>query len=155
MAFRKAAKPREPITAEAVRRLDADLIDAVKRLIPQIAPAARTPGPWELDQIIKDPGTTLIVAREGDDIVGMLSLHTFRATTGIHAWIQDLVVDQAAKGRNVSEILTKEAVKVAIQRGAHTAELRSQPSRTGASKLYERLGFERREAHLYRYRFST
>jgi ribosomal protein S18 acetylase RimI-like enzyme len=149
------SKSAEPIKAEVVRRVDADIIDAVKRLVPQIAPAARTPGPWELDQIIKDPGTAIIVARAGDEIVGMLSLHTFRATTGIHAWIQDLVVDKQARGRQVSEILTREAVEVAIQRGAHTAELRSQPSRSGASKLYERLGFERREAHVYRYRFST
>ena len=155
LLLRADGKSPEPIKAEVVRRLDADLIDAVKRLVPQIAPAARTPGPWELDQIIKDPGTTLIVAREGSEIVGMLSLHTFRATTGIHAWIQDLVVDKRAKGRQVSELLTREAVEVAIQRGAHTAELRSQPSRAGASKLYERIGFERREAHLYRYRFST
>lgn len=148
-------RPREPVTVAAVRRVDEDLADAAARLVPQLSSAARVPGLWELDQIIKHPGTSLIVAREGRVIVGMLTLHTFRATTGIHAWIQDVVVDESAKGRGVRGLLTQEAVRVSVEQGAHTAELASRPSRVGAGRLYQRLGFELRHAQLYRYRLSS
>ena len=146
---------REPITVDVVARVDADLAEAAARLVPQLSTSARVPGQWELGQIVKEPGTALIVAREGRVIVGMLTLHTFRATTGIHAWIQDVVVDKAAKGRGVSELLTQEAVRLSAERGAHTAELASRPSRAGKGRLYERLGFELRQAQLYRHRLSS
>jgi ribosomal protein S18 acetylase RimI-like enzyme len=149
-----APKPREPITVEVVRLVDNELADAAARLIPQISPTAQAPGQLELEQIVRDPGTTLIIAREGRTIVGMLTLHTLRAVTGIHAWIQDLVVDRAAKGRGVSELLTREAMRIGAARGAQTAELTSRPSQVGAGRLYERLGFERRQAHLYRHRLG-
>ena len=148
-------KPREPITVAIVARADEDLAEAAERLVPQLAPSARMPGLWELDQIIKEPGTALIVAREGRSIVGMLTLHTFRSTTGIHAWIQDVVVDESAKGRGVNALLTQEAIRLSVQRGALTTELASRPSRIGTAKLFERLGFELRHAHLYRYRLSS
>ena len=158
LAFRKyfpKPGPRGPITVDVALGVDDDLVEAASRLIPQLSPSAPVPGPSELDQLIKAPGTTLLIAREGRAIVGMLTLHTFRAATGIHAWIQDLVVDRPAKGRGVSELLTREAVLISVQQGARTAELTSRPSHLGAGRLYERIGFERRETHLYRYRLSS
>jgi ribosomal protein S18 acetylase RimI-like enzyme len=152
--FAKPAPP-EPITVDVARRVDEDLVEAARRLVPQLAPSVRAPGVWELEQVIKDAGTTLIVAREGRTIVGMLTLHIFRAATGIHAWIQDLVVDEPVKGRGVGELLTREAVRLASTQGAPTAELVFRPSRAAAARLYERLGFERRDIHLYRYRMSS
>jgi len=152
--FAKPA-PRGPITVDVVRSVDDELVEAAARLIPQLSSSARVPGWAELDGIVKAPGTTLIVAREGRAIVGMLTLHTFVAATGIHAWIQDLVVDKDSKGRGVSEILTREAVRLGIEQGARTAELTSRPSHLGAGRLYERIGFERRQTHLYRYRLSS
>ena len=152
--FSKAA-PCEPITVGVARRVDEDLVEAAARLVPQLSPSTRVPGPWELDQIIKDPGTTLILAREGRAIVGILTLHTFRAATGIHAWIQDFVVDETAKGRGAGELLTREAVRLAAIQGAHSAELTTRPSQVGSGRLYQRLGFERRETYLYRHRMSS
>ena len=139
---------------DVVRHINTELVDAAARLVPQLSPSARVPGPAELDQIIKDPGTVLIVAREGRTIVGMLTLHTFRSTTGIHAWIQDIIVDDIAKGRGAGQLLMEEAVRVSKSRGANTAQLTSRPSRVGSGRLYERLGFERRETHLYRFRVT-
>jgi ribosomal protein S18 acetylase RimI-like enzyme len=147
-------RPREPVTVAAVSRIDEDLVDAAARLVPQLSPSARVPGHWELNQIIKHEGSSLIVAREGRAIVGMLTLHTFRAATGIHGWIQDVVVDESAKGRGVRGLLTQEAIRLSVEQGARSTELASRPSRVGAGRIYERLGFELRHAHLYRYRLT-
>jgi ribosomal protein S18 acetylase RimI-like enzyme len=143
------------LDVEVARRVDEDLVEAAARLVPQLSSSARVPDAWELDQIIKAPGTTLLIAKEGHHIVGMLTLHTFRAATGIHAWIQDLIVDAPSKGHGVSELLTKEAVRLATEQGARTAELTSRPSNFGTARVYERLGFERRQTHLYRFQLLS
>jgi GNAT superfamily N-acetyltransferase len=146
--------PRDPIAVDVAHRVDDDLVDAARRLVPRLSSSVPVPGALELDQIIKDPGTRLVVAREGRMVVGMATLHILHATTGIHAWIQDLVVDDIAKGRGVSELLTRKAVWLATSQGARTAALTSRPSHVGKGRLYQRIGFRKRDTHLYRFQLS-
>ena len=96
----------------------------------------------------------MLVARDLRDqgrIVGMLTLIVFRIPTGVRAWIEDVVVDETARGRGVGEALSQEAVRRALDLGARTVELTSRPSREAANRLYRRLGFVRRDSNLYRY----
>jgi ribosomal protein S18 acetylase RimI-like enzyme len=51
----------------------------------------------------------------------------------------------------VGAALVREAVRVATARGARTVELTSRPSREAANRLYESLGFARRETNVYRW----
>jgi ribosomal protein S18 acetylase RimI-like enzyme len=81
----------------------------------------------------------------------MLTLIVFRISTGVRAWIEDVVVDETARGRGVGEALSQEAVRRALALGARTVELTSRPSREAANRLYRRLGFVRRDSNLYRY----
>ena len=60
------------------------------------------------------------------------------------------VVDEAARGLGVGEALTRLALETARTFGARTVELTSRPSREAANRLYQRIGFERRETNLYR-----
>jgi ribosomal protein S18 acetylase RimI-like enzyme len=83
--------------------------------------------------------------------VGTLTLAMFPIPTGVRAWIEDVVVDEAARGQRVGEALTVEAVRLAHAAGARTVDLTSRPSRAAAGRLYERVGFELRESRLYRY----
>ena len=59
----------------------------------------------QLAEIIASPATHLLVAR-GDDgtILGSLTLVLFRIPTGLRAWIEDVVVDEGARGRGVGEV---------------------------------------------------
>jgi ribosomal protein S18 acetylase RimI-like enzyme len=81
----------------------------------------------------------------------MLTLIVFRIPTGVRAWIEDVVVDETARGRGVGEALSQKAVRRALALGARTVELASRPSREAANRLYQRLGFVRRDSNLYRY----
>jgi ribosomal protein S18 acetylase RimI-like enzyme len=81
----------------------------------------------------------------------MLTLAVFPIPTGVRAWIEDVVVDQSARGRGVGEALSRRALELAAQAGARTVELTSRPSREAANRLYRRLGFEARETNVYRY----
>jgi ribosomal protein S18 acetylase RimI-like enzyme len=104
-----------------------------------------------LNEIIASESSVLFVARVENQIVGSLTLATFRIPTGIRAWIEDVVVDESARGHGVGEALNRAALNEAKRRGAITVELTSRPSREAANRLYLRMGFVVRETNVYRY----
>jgi ribosomal protein S18 acetylase RimI-like enzyme len=128
-----------------------ELIDALTRLLPQLSSSAAPPTGEAVAEIVGSPATTLLVARDGDAILGALTLVLFRIPTGVRAWIEDVVVDAEARGRGVGEALTRAAVARALERGAKTVDLTSRRSRTAAHRLYEKVGFAVRETSVYRY----
>lgn len=130
------------------------LIDAFSRLTPQLSRSSPPPTPEHLAEIVASDATVLLVATdpaEGDRIVGSLTLALFRIPTGMRAWIEDVVVDEAVRGRGIGEALSRHAIEVARERGAKTVDLTSRPSREAANRLYRRVGFEARETNVYRY----
>lgn len=139
------------ISVEVAAHVDDPLLDAVRRLVPQLSSSTAPPTRIELEVIVAGPSTMLLLARHEHVIVGMLTLAIFRIPTGIRAWIEDVVVDAQMRGRGVGEALTREAVRIAGTHGARTVELTSRPSREAANRLYQRLGFERRETNVYRF----
>ena len=140
------------VGVEEAERVTPELVEAFARLIPQLSRSARPPVEAELAEMIDAPGTHVLVARLDDGpIVGALTLVLFRIPTGIRAWIEDVVVDEAVRGRGVGEALSRRALEVAGGAGARTVDLTSRPSRETANRLYERIGFERRDTNVYRY----
>jgi ribosomal protein S18 acetylase RimI-like enzyme len=142
------------VNVERVTEADAALVEAVARLLPQLAPHRTPPDAAELAAVVAAPGTHLLVARDGDLVLGMLALVLFRVPTGVRAWIYDVVVDESARGRGVGEALTREAQRVAGEAGAVTVELTTRPEREAANRLYGRLGFEPRTTNVYRWQPS-
>lgn len=128
------------------------LVDAFATLIPQLSRSSPPPTREVLGEIIDSDATFLLVARDDDGtILGSLTLVLFRIPTGLRAWIEDVVVDDAARGKGVGEALNRYAIDVAAERGARSVDLTSRPSREAANRLYQRLGFEPRETNVYRY----
>jgi ribosomal protein S18 acetylase RimI-like enzyme len=125
---------------------------ALERLLRQLSSTAALPTADEIQEIVDSPATRLLLARnEGDDIVGTLTLGLFRIPSGLRAWIEDVVVDEAARGQGVGAALTEEALRLARAAGVRTVDLTSRPEREAANRLYERLGFKRRSTAVYRY----
>ena len=142
------------VQVEAVRRVTDELIDAAGRLLPQLSGSAATIGAEELGGVVGHEATTLFVARSQERIVGMLTLVMFPLPSGLRARIEDVVVDQAARGRGVGAALTMAAVAQAQGRGARSVDLTSRASRVAANRLYQRLGFQLRDSNVYRYQLS-
>ena len=130
-------------------------MDAFRRLIPQLSASAAIPDADEVNEIVSSPATTVLAARTNEGIVGLLTLALFRAPSGLRAWIEDVVVDEAARGRGAGEALTREAVRLAGERGARTVDLTSRPSREAANRMYEKVGFRKRETNVYRYELAS
>jgi ribosomal protein S18 acetylase RimI-like enzyme len=160
------------LSVSAALEVTDELLGAVHRLLPQLSGGARLPSGTEIDEIVSSPATTLLLARDdalgpldgqvadggpapwedpAGPIVGMLTLVTFRIPTGARAWLEDVVVDAAARGRGAGEALTRAAVELARTRGARTVDLTSRPSREAANLMYQKVGFELRETMVYRF----
>ncbi len=128
-----------------------ELIDAFARLIPQLSSTSPPPGAEELADIVGSDSSVLLVARGADgSIVGSLTLALFRVPTGLRAWIEDVVVDESARGAGAGQSLVMAAVRRAEAFGAKSVDLTSRPSRQAANRLYQRLGFEARSTNVYR-----
>lgn len=140
-----------PAVIETATSVTDELVAAFARLIPQLSSSNPPPGREQLQAIVSSPACVLFVARVDGTIVGSLTLATFPIPTGVRAWIEDVVVDGDARGHGVGEALNQAAIEEARRRGAITVELTSRPSREAANRLYQRIGFEKRETNVYRF----
>lgn len=129
-----------------------EIVAAFATIIPQLSSSNPPPTAAELQAIVDSPATQLLLAVDDDGtILGSLTLAVFRIPTGLRAWIEDVVVDGAGRGRGVGEALNAEALARARAWGATTVDLTSRPSREAANRLYQRMGFVARETNVYRY----
>ncbi len=128
-----------------------EVVEAFARLVPQLSATTVPPGRAALDGIVRSPAATLLIARTDGKIVGTLTLVMFPIPTGLRAWIEDVVVDESARGLGIGEALSREALSIARAAGARTVDLTSRPSRKAAGRLYEKIGFQPRETRVYRY----
>ena len=142
------------VRIEVLQEVTDEVVAAFGQLLPQLSRSAPPLDRAGLDRIAGSAATTLLIARAGDKIVGTLSLVMFPIPTGLRAWIEDVIVDEAARGQGIGEALTAEALRIAEQAGARTVDLTSRPSREAAGRLYERVGFQSRSTRMYRYTFG-
>jgi len=135
---------------EAVEITD-EIVEAFGRLIPQLSSSNPPPSRQRLEQMASSDASHILLARNDQGIVGSLTLVLFTIPTGVRAWIEDVVVDSAARGQGVGDELNRFAIDMAAKAGATTVDLTSRPSRQAANRLYQRLGFEKRNTNVYRY----
>jgi ribosomal protein S18 acetylase RimI-like enzyme len=143
------------IAVEAATAVDDELLAAVSALIPQLSSSSPPPGADVLERIVASPDATLFVARVGNRIVGMLTLVTYEIPTAARAWIEDVVVDERARGQGVAAALVQAALDRSAEVGVRTVDLTSRPDREAANRLYVRMGFEQRITNVYRRGIDT
>ncbi|MDQ6796738.1 MAG: GNAT family N-acetyltransferase [Actinomycetota bacterium] len=143
------------VAIEEATSVSDELMVAIGHLVPQLSRTSPVPSRSEVAEIVASPATVLLLARTEGAVVGSLTLVLFRIPTGVRAWVEDVVVDQSARGRGIGEALGREALRRAVAAGARTVDLTSRPSRQAANRMYRRLGFEQRETNVYRWSGGT
>jgi ribosomal protein S18 acetylase RimI-like enzyme len=128
-----------------------ELVEGLNHLLPQLSTTAPSLTSAQVDELIRSDASIVFIARDGENIVGSLTLVVFPIPTGVRAWIEDVVVDESARGAGVGEALTLAAIDEARRRNVRSIDLTTRPTRESANRLYARLGFERRETNVYRF----
>lgn len=134
-----------------------ELYAAMDRLLPQLSSSAKPLSPADVERFLSQKAIHLFAFRPDAPaaagerpILGMLSLVAFEIPTGVRAWVEDVVVDAAARGQGAGLALVNAALNHAKTLGARTVDLTSRPSREAANRLYKRAGFVQRETNVYR-----
>lgn len=127
---------------------------AFDRLIPQLTQFSPPPSKEMLEQMTASDRVFVFLAREENSegrILGSATLATFITPTGVHGWIEDVVVDRAARRQGFGEGLTRACLDKARELGLDSINLTSRPTREAANQLYRSMGFVLRETNVYRY----
>ena len=145
------------MTVELITAATPELHEAMGRLLPQLSRSAAPMSEADVERFLSQSSVHLFVFRaetadaDGNNpILGMLSLATFEIPTGVRAWVEDVVVDEAARGQGAGQSLVVAAIEHAKKVGARTVDLTSRPTREAANRLYQRAGFQLRETNVYR-----
>ena len=145
------------MTVELITAATPELHEAMGRLLPQLSRSAAPMSEADVERFLSQSSVHLFVFRaetadaDGNNpILGMLSLATFEIPTGVRAWVEDVVVDEAARGQGAGLALVEAAIAHAKTVGARTVDLTSRPTREAANRLYQRAGFQLRETNVYR-----
>jgi ribosomal protein S18 acetylase RimI-like enzyme len=138
------------MSVERATQATPELMEALQRLLPQLSPDRPVPTTVQLKELMAAHGSTLLLARdELGRIVGTLTFVVFRTTTELRARIEDVVVDESARGKGLGEQLVREALRLGRERGARSVTLTSRSDRDAANRLYERIGFGQRDTNVY------
>ena len=128
---------------------------ALGRLLAQVSSSAPPLTPDRVREVLRTPSTSVLVARLHGEIVGMALLLTLTTLSGDFGYVEEVVVDEAARGRRVSTKLMTELLNLAARKGLRFVDLTSRPSREAANALYRSLGFQERDTNYYRYRLDV
>ena len=141
------------VAVYVAKEITDEIVEAFGKLIPQLSSSNPPPDKAFLTAMVAHEACHLLIAsdEETGQILGSLTLVIFPIPTAMRAWIEDVVVDDAARGQGVGALLNNYAIKLADEAGCKTVDLTSRPSREAANRLYQRLGFEARSTNVYRY----
>ncbi|HKY14766.1 MAG TPA: GNAT family N-acetyltransferase, partial [Microthrixaceae bacterium] len=112
------------VVVSELTEVEPDTVTALARLIPQLSTSAPPLTAEAVDEMVRSDASRVLVARgDGGEILGSLTLVIFRIPTGVRAWIEDVVVDEAARGLGVGEALNRHALELAHAAGARSVDL--------------------------------
>ena len=129
--------------------------EAVRGLLGQLTTRTISFTEEDYRKLLASPLSPLFLLVDGEAVMGMLTVGIYLSPTGSKAWIEDVVVDNAYRGRGLGKRLVAHAIDYCKEQGLDTLMLTSNPKRIAANALYQSLGFERKETNVYRMKMGT
>lgn len=105
-----------------------------------------------LESLTPNPSSSSTKLRTGAGegrIIGCATLCVFHSPTGTKASIEDVVVSSAYRGQHLGKRLMEYVLEQAKAYAPIELHLTSNPMRVAANKLYQSLGFQRKETNCY------
>lgn len=142
----------DAIEIKEVTTFSPEIAERIRHLVSLLGSEYQLLSDSDLQSLIASETTRVIVAIDSltGAIVGMITLVTYRIPYKMKGWMEDLVVEEAYRGKGIATQLIEKTIALARLRGVKVLDFTSQPKRESANKLYERLGFIKRETNVYR-----
>ena len=127
--------------------------EAMQRFLDQLTPEHMTLTEEMVKQLIASENSHLFFLMQDEQVAGMLTVGIYYSPTGGKAWIEDVVVDETFRGQGLSKLLVAHAIQFVESKQIPLLMLTSNPTRVAANKLYQAMGFGRKETNVYRMTF--
>lgn len=127
-----------------------ELHSRIQALLDQLTPSPIPFTEEMLRAVIDDPSSHLYLYQHEEEVVGMTTLGIYYSPTGSKGWIEDVVVDNNVRGLGYGKELVEHAIAEARRLGVRQLMLTSNPLRVAANKLYQAMGFEKKETNCYK-----
>lgn len=136
---------------EQLKKFSLELTPILNKLLKQLDNAATSLTKEDIENMIDSSANRLFVARRSDnkEIVGMLTVIVYRIPVWKKGLIEDLVVDKAYRNKGIATKLIQHGIESAKADGVLSLNFTSRPEREAANRLYQRLGFEKRNTNVY------
>lgn len=144
----------EQLTITPLTQTSPEALEAIKNLAQKIGNNYKELTSEDFNDMVVSPNTTILVAKAGETIVGMITVLVYRIPYVKKAYLDDLVVDETHRGHGVAKQLMNHAMNLAKEKGASYIDLTARPRRAEGNSLYETLGFKKRETNVYRLVFD-
>ena len=133
-----------------VEKFSIGLLEGINRLLPQLSENCQPVSEDHLKKMIQSDSVHLLIAEEDNFVYGMLILIVVPIPSTIRAIIEDVVVDEKARGKGVGRMLMQAAIDKARSRNVSAVNLTSRSSRVSANHLYQNMGFKKRHTNVYK-----
>lgn len=127
--------------------------EAMQRFLNQLTTSPMVLTESMFHQLLASENSHLFFIMKDEQIAGMLTVGIYYSPTGGKAWIEDVVVDETFRGQGFSKQLVAHAIEFVKSQQIPLLMLTSNPKRIAANKLYQTMGFERKETNVYRMKF--
>ena len=124
--------------------------EAMQRFLNQLTTSPMVLTESMFHQLLASENSHLFFIMKDEQIAGMLTVGIYYSPTGGKAWIEDVVVDETFRGQGLSKQLVAHAIEFVKLQQIPLLMLTSNPKRIAANKLYQAMGFERKETNVYR-----
>ena len=140
------------IAIEQLKTFSTDITQVLNGLLMQLNPGSKKLNDEDVKEGIESSASRFFVAREpvNNKIVGMLTLVVFSAPSAKKCLLEDIVVDKDYQGKGIGTKLITKAISQARKEGVARLDLTSNPKREAANRLYQQLGFKKRDTNVYR-----
>ena len=104
--------------------------------------------------VLKDSNCHLYVILDGERVMGCATLCVFHSPTGTKASVEDGIGSAAYRGQHLGKQLMKYVLEQAKAFAPIELHLTSNPMRVAANKLYQSIGFQKKETNCYQMTIS-
>lgn len=106
-----------------------------------------------MKSLASDSSHFFTVVEDDDHIAGCATLCVYDSPTGRKASLEDVVVSSNYRGQGLGVLLVQHVIGYAKEELRNVdIHLTSSPHRVAANKLYQKMGFEKRETNAYEMR---